>query len=154
MQPDSEKVGRVRRAWGCLQAIWGQRCPRCWAGRMFRSRFEMNDPCPVCGLIFEREEGYFLGAMYISYALAISMLVVFYVIASLLLPGWNSAFVALVAVIPYLPFVPAVYRYSRVLWVHYDRAVCPTELSAGSYEKKRLRQISEKNSSRGSSYKA
>ena len=31
----------------------------------------MNDPCPVCGLVFEREPGYFLGAMYFSYALAV-----------------------------------------------------------------------------------
>ena len=31
----------------------------------------MHEYCPVCGLKFEREEGYFLGAMYISYGLAL-----------------------------------------------------------------------------------
>ena len=37
---------------------------------MFRGVFAMNDPCPVCGLLFKREEGTFLGAMYVSYVLS------------------------------------------------------------------------------------
>ena len=31
----------------------------------------MCDRCAVCGLKFQREEGYFLGAMYISFGLAL-----------------------------------------------------------------------------------
>lgn len=31
----------------------------------------MFDNCPVCGLKFEREQGYFLGAMYVSYLVSI-----------------------------------------------------------------------------------
>jgi hypothetical protein len=104
---------------------------------MFRSMFTMNDPCPVCGLIFEREQGYFLGAMYISYAIGLVFLVTFFFIATALLPGWNGIVVALVAVVPYLPFIPAVFRYSRVLWIYYDRYICPSDLSAGVYEKER-----------------
>jgi hypothetical protein len=30
----------------------------------------MNERCPYCGLKFEREQGYFLGAMYFSYCIA------------------------------------------------------------------------------------
>lgn len=141
-EADHESLGRGARFWGCLKAILQMRCPRCWSGRIFRSSLDMNDPCPICGLLFEREEGYFLGAMYFSYALSLLFLITFYVIASLLLPTWNSAFVALVAMVPYLPFVPLVFRYSRVLWIYYDRAVCPSDLSAGNFEKSRLRQES------------
>ena len=36
----------------------------------------MRERCPVCSLKFEREEGYFLGAMYISYSLALLTVVV------------------------------------------------------------------------------
>ncbi len=31
----------------------------------------MSPRCSVCGLKFQREEGYFLGAMYISFGLAL-----------------------------------------------------------------------------------
>ncbi len=33
----------------------------------------MNDACPGCHTPFEREPGYFVGAMYISYAMAVSI---------------------------------------------------------------------------------
>src|SRR6185295_15533099 len=52
-------------------AVLRQRCPRCLEGRVFRGMLAMNDACPECGLVFEREPGYFVGAMYVSYAMAI-----------------------------------------------------------------------------------
>ena len=33
----------------------------------------------------------------------------------------------------YLPLVPTIFRYSRVVWVHFDRWVCPSDSSAGAY---------------------
>jgi hypothetical protein len=89
----------------------------------------MNAACPHCGLVFEREEGYFIGAMYFSYALAVALLGTFYLVAYLLLPDWNSSLVALVALLPFLPLVPAVFRYSRVLWIYFDRFLWPGELT-------------------------
>jgi uncharacterized protein (DUF983 family) len=128
----------------CLHWTWAmllQRCPRCRTGRMFRTWLAMNDPCPVCGLIFQREEGYFLGAMYTSYVLSCGLLTAFYLVAAALLPAsWDSILVALVALVPFVPLIPVVHRYSRVTWVYLDRAACPTELSAGPYEKLRLRE--------------
>src|SRR3954468_5338312 len=62
----SPTTGRSR--W---RAILGQRCPRCLRGRIYAGLLRMNDECPVCGHHFEREPGYFLGAMYISYPLSI-----------------------------------------------------------------------------------
>jgi hypothetical protein len=37
-----------------------------------------------------------------------------------------------------------VFRYSRVLWIYLDRAVCPGEGSAGSFEKLRLQEEADK----------
>lgn len=121
-----------------------QRCPRCRLGRLFRGPFTMNDPCPVCGLLFQREEGYFLGAMYTSYILSSALLTVFYLAAAALLPTWSSLMVAVAAVLAFLPFTPAVFRYSRVMWIYFDRAVCPSNLSAGPYEKMRERQLEQR----------
>ena len=50
------------------------RCPVCGQGRLFSSWFKMNRQCPVCGLTFEREEGYFSSAMAIN--LVISELII------------------------------------------------------------------------------
>ncbi len=106
-------------------AILRQRCPRCLRGRVFRGTVEMNPTCPVCGLPFEREEGYFLGAMYVSYALSIVFLGLLTWLGTLLLPTWDMGNVVLVAVVAYLPFVAMVFRYSRVIWIHFDRWAWP-----------------------------
>jgi uncharacterized protein (DUF983 family) len=129
--------GSLRWLAAALGAVLWQRCPRCWQGRMFRGTFAMNDPCPVCGLLFQREEGYFLGAMYFSTALSTVLVGAFYIGLSLLFPAWDGLVVAAVSLALYLPLTPAVFRWSRVLWVWFDRGVCPTDLDAGSYEKSR-----------------
>lgn len=141
-QPTTETAPLRRRS--LLAAILRLRCPRCREGRMFAGTFKMNDPCPVCGKLFQREEGYFLGAMYFSYALATAVLIPLYVVAMLLMPGQDTLVIALVATLAYLPFVPAVFRYSRVLWVYVDQAVSPGDSCAVSFEKMRRKQIEER----------
>ncbi len=59
-----------------LRSILQQRCPRCRMGRIFRYSIfrgfpKMQERCAICDLKFEREPGYFLGAMYISYGLGV-----------------------------------------------------------------------------------
>jgi uncharacterized protein (DUF983 family) len=124
--------------------IWSllrQRCPSCREGRMFSGVWHMNDPCPVCGKLFQREEGYFLGAMYFSYALATFVLLPLYGLVFMLLPEADTLIIALVATGLFLPLVPLVFRYSRVLWVYVDQLVSPGESSAAPYEKLRREQI-------------
>jgi uncharacterized protein (DUF983 family) len=134
--------GIWRRLGGAIWAILRQRCPRCRKGKIFRGRFAMNDPCPVCELIFQREEGYFLGAMYVSYLLATMIVVPSYYLAGWLFPHWNGSLVALVALLPYLPLIPVVFRYSRVIWIYFERGSDSYGMvNAGPYEKERLRQL-------------
>jgi uncharacterized protein (DUF983 family) len=137
----------LRRATATTWAMLRMRCPQCHAGRMFRGTFKMNDPCPVCGLLFQREEGYFLGAMYVSYILGVVILTPIFIVLYLLLPDWNPLLLTLLAFLPYLPLMPLVFRYSRVGWVYFDRAVCPSAVSAGAYEKVRLEEIAHSHSS-------
>lgn len=99
---------------------------------MFRGSFAMNDPCPVCGLVFEREPGYFLGALYASYALSVSIIVPVYFLLQWLLSGWPGPLVLLVTMLLYLPLIPVVFRLSRVVWIYFDRAAAPSESSSHS----------------------
>ena len=50
-----------------LNGIFGNCCPRCLEGAVFFGFYAMNPTCPHCGLRFEREPGYFLGAMMVAY---------------------------------------------------------------------------------------
>jgi len=44
-------------------------CPNCGGKTLFRADkvFELNRECPSCGLKFEKDEGFFLGAMALNY---------------------------------------------------------------------------------------
>ena len=79
----------------------------------------MHERCPVCGLKYEREPGYFVGAMYFSYLLSIPPVIL------IMLSLWHwtrlsfdAVFIATFVV--YLPFVPAVTRWARVIWLFVD----------------------------------
>src|SRR5215510_4230595 len=54
-----------------LAAIFQQRCSRCLHGQVFATLFRVHEQCPLCRLPFECEPGYFTGAMYLSYGVAI-----------------------------------------------------------------------------------
>ena len=106
-----------------LLAIIRLHCPRCAAGPIFASLFRMNRQCPVCGLEFEREQGYFVGAMYFSYALA--LVEVLPVIVAMLLLGFGAAAIYLTSCLMLLVSAPFLFRYSRVLWIYLDQLIDP-----------------------------
>jgi uncharacterized protein (DUF983 family) len=114
-----------------LKALLLGRCPRCRRGRIFPPLLSarllaMYASCDVCGLKFERESGYFVGAMYVSYGLGVftvlpvSMLLV-------LLAGWDLWPVMAVMLVQTLVSMPLFYRYSRIIWIHVDQAFIPSE---------------------------
>ena len=112
-----------------LGAIFHQRCPRCRLGAIFRYSIfrgfpKMCERCSVCDLKFQREEGYFLGAMYISFGLA---LVIIALIAALLwaATGWWITKATIWAVVLFLPLAPAISLFARVLWIYLDQAFDP-----------------------------
>ena len=49
-----------------LRAVRRLRCPRCLQGVVFNGIISMHTNCPVCGLLYNREQGFFLGALYIA----------------------------------------------------------------------------------------
>ena len=84
----------------------------------------MNETCAICDLKFEREQGYFLGAMYLSYGLA---LVTIAVIAALLWAVTRLSIIkaAVWAVVLFLPLAPSLTLLARVLWIYLDRSIDP-----------------------------
>jgi uncharacterized protein (DUF983 family) len=96
-----------------------QRCPVCFQGAMFRGRFAMNPTCPVCGHRFEREPGFFQGAMYVSYGIGIVYLGILGLAANaFIVPRFGLVPAVGLVVAVHLACIPAVFRYSRVIWAH------------------------------------
>ena len=118
-----------------MKDIVAQRCPRCRIGMIFqRSIFvigswawrvpKMFERCPVCDLRFEREPGYFMGAMYISYALGLLVIAVIAVVLWAVTRWWiTKDFIW--AIVLFLPLAPAISLFARVLWIYLDQTVDP-----------------------------
>jgi hypothetical protein len=83
-----------------------------------------NEPCPVCGLRFERESGYWTGAMVASYALGIPVLALI-IFGIWLATGRDIGLAVVVGDVLFLAFVPLIWRYSRVVWLHLDWLIDP-----------------------------
>jgi predicted RNA-binding Zn-ribbon protein involved in translation (DUF1610 family) len=49
------------------------RCPNCGEATLFKAGalFEVNKACSHCGLLFERDEGFFIGSMSINYSVTL-----------------------------------------------------------------------------------
>jgi hypothetical protein len=84
----------------------------------------MYERCSVCDLKYEREPGYFLGAMYISYGLAL-LSIGFLAMTLWGITAWWISKVTVWAVVLFLPLAPAITLLSRVLWIYLDQAVDP-----------------------------
>ena len=84
----------------------------------------MHDRCPNCGLHYNREPGYFLGAMYIGYGLALAEIFVLSV-ALWALTRWRLDKVVFWATVLFLPFAPVLTFLARVLWIYLDQTVDP-----------------------------
>jgi uncharacterized protein (DUF983 family) len=122
-----------------LGAIFRQRCPRCRQGRIFlysifRGFPGMCQRCPVCDLKFQREEGYFLGAMYISFGLA---LVIIALLAALLwaITDWWITKDVIWALVLFLPLAPSISLFARVLWIYLDQSFDPEPPRLGNTNK-------------------
>jgi uncharacterized protein (DUF983 family) len=114
-----------------IQAIVRELCPRCHKGKIFRgplwrAYLAMYERCPECNLKYEREQGYFLGAMYFSYLLSIPPVLGLVLLLWWLTP-WRFDVVLVAGFVAYLPLVPAVTRFARVLWLYLDRHFDPDQ---------------------------
>ena len=100
-----------------------RKCPRCGGGKLFRHWFGMAADCPHCQLHFEREPGYWVGAVAINtMVIGILFAIIMIVISAATIP--DIPWVTLVmAEVPLMGIGPiAFYPYSKTLWVAIDRA--------------------------------
>jgi len=102
------------------------RCPRCGTGRLYNKPFKMADNCAHCGLKFEREQGYFIGAIYINYAATIAIAVPgFFLLDAFTRITINQQ---LALWVPFTVIFPLLFfHHSRSLWLVMDHYFNPAE---------------------------
>lgn len=115
-----------------LYSVVKEKCPRCNEGDLFvsKNRYSlrniggMPDHCPVCGQDYKMEDGFFLGATYISYAITVAVTVPILAAAYWLFKLDYMDLLPLFVVLLVL-LMPFVLRVSRVVWfnffVQYDK---------------------------------
>lgn len=137
-------MGRMAREIGVDDVIhgapdWGtllrrgvtKKCPRCGGGRIYDGWFRMKERCPTCGLRFEREPGFFVGAYFINFLIAEGLLFVLMMgfvfwkdqhpNAGVAVPIAIAVFLAVGAPLVFYPF-------SRTIWSAFDIGMTPLEL--------------------------
>jgi uncharacterized protein (DUF983 family) len=116
------------------RALW-RRCPRCGSRGAFAGWFTLKQTCPGCGIRFEREPGYWVGAVIFNTALGIAVFLGSFGI--LLLLTWPEVPWEVVAPITgglAVATVVVAYPFVKLLWVAYDLKVHPLESHEPGYE--------------------
>ena len=110
---------------GFFSSLFAGKCPKCRTGKVFTHPFynilnhgNVHKNCPVCGVKFEPEPGFFWGAMYFTYALnvAISIITGFTLFFFF---GDPELWVYISVIIPLIfLFTPIMVRFSRLLMMY------------------------------------
>jgi hypothetical protein len=107
-----------------------RRCPRCGGRGLFSGWWTMRDRCPTCGLHFERDEGFFLGAWVMNYAIASGVVaVVLTVVIAVLASDPHANLVPIIAVGGVAAVVVPIvfYPWSRTIWVAIELIMRPLD---------------------------
>ena len=109
-----------------LYSILKLKCQRCQEGDLFLTQnpynLKMFDKmprrCPVCGEDFEKETGYYWGAMMVSHATTMVLAVVVHLIIFYFY-GWETAPHMISLLTIFILLVPVIFRNSRAVWINF-----------------------------------
>lgn len=110
---------------GLGSAILNAKCPRCRKGNIFptslysfRKLTDVHQRCPECNAVLTPEPDFFYGAMYISYAFSVALVIGVMVLLYNFFkdpPMW----IYILTVFAFnILFMPLMLRYSKVLYLY------------------------------------
>lgn len=107
-----------------IKGVLQDKCPQCGKGYVFEQNSKwyqlpvMSEKCSICSYHFDREPGYFLGAMYLSYAFAVLEGIIAFVLTYNLLPELKVFWQILIVLGTIFICGKKNYKMSRVLYIH------------------------------------
>ena len=107
-------------------SISKMKCPQCHEGDFLVSHpydlknlGDVRTECPVCHLKYEREPGFYYGAMYVSYALGVALFVTIWTSCNLWFP-WLSAWSQIGLVVFFtIVLSPYLFALSKIIWANF-----------------------------------
>jgi uncharacterized protein (DUF983 family) len=126
----NQKPGTRNRATAALGKRLGRalrlRCPACGGGPLFHRWLAMVPECPRCGLVLEREQGYWTGSMAINLVTAELVFIAGLILALVLTwPAIPVVPLTLAAMAGMVGFPLLFHPFSRTLWLAFDITVQP-----------------------------
>ena len=112
-----------------LYSILFNKCPKCHIGsfwatnnpfrNMFFSAENTCKTCNNCSLAYESETGFWYGSMYVSYAISVAVMVLFWTLTNFFYPQINIYNEILIIIIAILLVSPLNYHISRLIWINF-----------------------------------
>lgn len=79
----------------------------------------MDNTCKVCGGSFMPETGFYFGAMFISYAINVAIMVTLWVAIEVISSGkWPLSCYLVGIIVPSVLLVPLTFRLARLIWIN------------------------------------
>jgi uncharacterized protein (DUF983 family) len=108
-----------------LYSIFKGKCPKCQEGDFFVSHpydfshmGDVLEKCPSCELKYEKEPGFYFGAMYVAYALGVATFVTFWVSLNLFFSNVSIAWQIGIIVIAIILLAPFLFSLSKIIWAN------------------------------------
>ncbi|EOZ95519.1 hypothetical protein A33Q_2881 [Indibacter alkaliphilus LW1] len=106
-------------------AMLQAKCPRCREGDLFptsvfsyRKLSDIHGKCPICDATITPEPDFFYGAMYISYAFSVALVVNVFIILSYFFDDPEVMVYVWTVLVANILLVPLMLRYSKVLYLY------------------------------------
>lgn len=109
-----------------VYSVVRNKCAKCHEGDVFiyknpynLKKFDkMHEHCSACDAKYEKEPGFFFGAMYVSYALMSALFISSFVIDNLWIHSETWQYMTFLVTAMILS-VPLTYRWSRLIWINF-----------------------------------
>ncbi|HQV74812.1 MAG: DUF983 domain-containing protein [Flavobacteriales bacterium] len=109
-----------------IYSIIHQKCPHCHEGEFFvtRNPFDLSKVgdvlpnCSVCKRKYESEPGFYFGALYVSYGLAVGLCIAIFVAVYVLAPDTDATTTVWWVLGGLLLSAPILYAWSKILWAN------------------------------------
>jgi uncharacterized protein (DUF983 family) len=113
---------------GLIRALF-LRCPNCGKGKLFRRGYTMYEKCSVCGWLFEREPGYWTGAIALNLVVTELLIAIVVVPLATWLALTQQPITLLIAIGLPMPFIlPFLFfRHAKSFWMSIDFWIHPVD---------------------------
>lgn len=106
-------------------SVLRNKCPQCHQTNVFETnnafnlkRFDkMNESCSHCGVKYEKEPGFFQGAMYVSYGLTAGWFMITWALDTYIFKSETWQYLTFVG-ISLVVLMPLSFRISRLIWIN------------------------------------